>query len=384
MCPSTSLLGFILLALFIVNASPAHLGIERMPLAGIPHQSHAEALYNNTLLKRDDVFYVEKKGDYYMARVVTSSAYTYSLIVDTGSSYTWVGAMESNPYVAGQDSMETPQIVNVKYNGGQIKLIAKTWRDRLALDALTINAQQLGVPTRLTGFRAGIDGILGLGPTGLTTGITSDRATIPTVVDNLYSEGTISDRVVGVYFVPVNVAGGGFLTFGRVDGIPLTSDVKYVPVTQSSFVRKFWGIDASFAYDSKPIGGPTSGVLDTGGALIYLPGDAFTAYRLAIGAALDFFNPNSLLVITEDQYNDLQTLSIVIGDQSYDLSPNAQIYPRSSPNDPTVLAIHSMDVDSRIGFVLGHPFFQRYYVVFNSRNSQIGFASHKYTYSTTN
>ncbi|KAG6326930.1 hypothetical protein ID866_12159 [Astraeus odoratus] len=317
-----------------------------------------------------------------MAFVVTSSG-------SACNSYTWVGAMDINPYVQGDNSVETPQLYSAEYAGGLIKVTAKTWHDRIVLDNLVIDPQQIGVAVRLSGFPADFDGILGLGPSGLSTGLTSDHTTVPTVVDNLYSQGTISHPVLGVYFVPINagdMGSGGLLTFGSIDGISLTSDVKYVPITQTSVVKNFWGVDASFMYGNQPISGPTSGVLDTSAELIFLPGDVFMAYQLATGAVMNFLDDNTWLSITQDQYNNLQTLSILIGDQSYDLSPNAQIFARSSPNDQIILVVHmnNMGINPRIDFLLGYPFFQRYYVVFNSSSSQIGFASHMFTYSTTN
>lgn len=43
------------------------------------------------------------------------------------------------------------------------------------------------------------DGILGIGPTGLTRGTLSDtNDTIPTVIDMLFDQGQIDDPVIGV------------------------------------------------------------------------------------------------------------------------------------------------------------------------------------------
>ncbi|KAG6330275.1 hypothetical protein ID866_8813 [Astraeus odoratus] len=381
MHPSTFLFGFIPLALSIVDASPSHIAMAGVPLAGVPHPTCIRSLYNSELLKRDDAFYVEKQGHYYMAYIITGSG-------SACNSYTWVGARDSNPYVQGDDSVETAQIYSAKYGGGLIEVTARTWHDRIILDDLVIDPQQIGVAVEVSGFPADFDGILGLGPSGLSTELTLDHATVPTVVDNLYSQGTISHPVLGVYFVPINagnMGGAGLLAFGSIDGIggiSLTSSMKYVPLTQKSTVNRFWGVDASFVYGNMPISGPTSGILDTGAEHIFLS----NAYQGATGASVNSLDDSTWLSITQDQYNNLQTLSILIGDQSYDLSPNAQIFARSSPNDEIILVVHVniIGIDPRIEFLLGCPFFQRYYVVFNSSSSQIGFASHMFTYSTTN
>ena len=58
-----------------------------------------------------------------------------------------------------------------------------------------------------------------------------------------------------------------------------------------------------------------------------VPTDAFRKYESATGGTLDI--TTGLLTITSSQYSRLKTLSFKIGGTSYDLSPNAQIWPRS-------------------------------------------------------
>ena len=58
-----------------------------------------------------------------------------------------------------------------------------------------------------------------------------------------------------------------------------------------------------------------------------LPSDAFEKYQSATGGKLD--STTGLLAITSSQYSNLKTLTFKIGGTSYDLSPNAQIWPRS-------------------------------------------------------
>jgi hypothetical protein len=55
--------------------------------------------------------------------------------------------------------------------------------------------------------------------------------------------------------------------------------------------------------------------------------DAFDSYKSGTGATLD--NSTGLLKISSDQYNQLSSLFFTIGEESYELTPNAQIWPRS-------------------------------------------------------
>ena len=67
--------------------------------------------------------------------------------------------------------------------------------------------------------------------------------------------------------------------------------------------------------------------LTTRWRLILVPVDAFQKYQSATGGTLD--STTGLLTVSSSQYSSLQTLSFNIGGTSYDLSPNAQIWPRS-------------------------------------------------------
>ncbi|KAG0700264.1 hypothetical protein DFH29DRAFT_639698 [Suillus ampliporus] len=85
---------------------------------------------------------------------------------------------------------------------------------------LTITAQSIGVASTSTGF-AGVDGIIGIGPLDLTEGALTNEpgTTIPTVTQNLYTQGEISQIVVSVSFEPTTSMPdtNGELTFGGTD-----------------------------------------------------------------------------------------------------------------------------------------------------------------------
>ena len=68
---------------------------------------------------------------------------------------------------------------------------------------LVIEQQQIGVAIISQGFE-GVDGILGVGPVDLTQGTLQNdpNAFVPTVSDNLLSQGAISEEVLGIFFAP--------------------------------------------------------------------------------------------------------------------------------------------------------------------------------------
>ena len=83
---------------------------------------------------------------------------------------------------------------------------------------LVIENQSIGVASQAQGFE-GVDGILGVGPVDLTQNTVTGQSMVPTVVDNLFTQGTIATESLGISFEPTTEMGAvnGELTFGGVD-----------------------------------------------------------------------------------------------------------------------------------------------------------------------
>ena len=77
---------------------------------------------------------------------------------------------------------------------------------------------------------------------------------------------------------------------------------------------------------------------------------------------------------------------------TYILTPNAQIWPRSLNHEidgrPGVIYLVVTNRGGRSGggldFVLGLAFLQRFYSVYDTTNSRVGFATTQFTYAYTN
>ena len=83
---------------------------------------------------------------------------------------------------------------------------------------MVIENQSIGVASRAQGFND-VDGILGIGPVDLTEGTVSDNQPVPTVTDNLYSQGAIASNSIGIFYQPTTESGAvnGELNFGGID-----------------------------------------------------------------------------------------------------------------------------------------------------------------------
>ena len=152
---------------------------------------------------------------------------------------------------------------------GSGNFTGEEWIDTVTLSPdLVISGQSIGVASSSTGVS--VDGILGVGPTDLTAGTVANTDTVPTVTDNLLSQGTISEEVLGVYFIPAAETGDGELTFGGYDESAVVGPVSYVPLTTTSPASTFWGIDQSISYGGDVILTSTAGIVDTGTTLILI------------------------------------------------------------------------------------------------------------------
>ncbi|KAF8577516.1 aspartic proteinase [Ramaria rubella] len=316
-------------------------------------------------------------------------ASTYTLIVDTGSSNTWVGAQ--SPYAPGPNSIKTGEEVAVSYGSGSFQ--GEEFTDDVTIGSTTITGQSIGAANSSTGFN-GFDGILGLGPNDLTTVTTPSGEVIPTVTDNLVSQGLVSAALVGVSFVPSTTKGdqNGELAFGAPDTSKFTGEISFVPITTTSPASYYWGIDQSITYGSSesaiPILSSTAGFVDTGTTLLYIASDAFEAYQQATGATVD----QATGLLTIESADSLQSLFFNVGNTTFEFTANAQIWPQAlnaqlgDANDTIYLVVNNIGTPtgSGVDFINGFAFLQRFYAVFDTDNSQVGFATTNHTQDTTN
>jgi hypothetical protein len=135
---------------------------------------------------------------------------------------------------------------------------------------------------------------------------------------------------------------------------------------------------------------------------------AFRRYQSLTGATLD--STTGLLTITSSQYANLQTLSFNIGGTSYDLIPNAQIWPRSlnyvmgGTSNSIYLVVNDIGFPDGLAFdfINGYTFLyelithlpilvltssthsERFYSTFDTSRRRFGIANTIYTNSSSN
>jgi len=330
--------------------------------------------------------------DYIAAVAVGSPSTTFDLIVDTGSSNTWVGA--GTKFKKTSTSVQTNQKVAVTYGSGSFS--GTEFTDTVSLGSgLTITAQSIGVASKSEGF-SGVDGIVGIGPTDLTLDTLSpdESSTIPTVTDNLFSQGAISAHSVAVSFEPTTAetVTNGELTFGGTDSSKFTGSISFSPITSTSPSNEFWGIDQSitFGTSNTAILSETAGIVDTGTTLLLISTDALARYQTATGAVAD--ETTGLLKLTTAQFGKLQSLNFNINGVTFEFTANAQAFPRSlntliggtTTNVYLIVGSIGTPTGEGLDFINGQSFLERFYAVFDTANARVGLATTSLTTATSN
>ncbi|TFK89413.1 acid protease [Polyporus arcularius HHB13444] len=339
-----------------------------------------------------DVLATNTLSDYVAMVGVGSPPTEYALLIDTGSSNTWVGA--GKPYVQTSTSIHTGNLVEVVYGSGFV--MGEEFLDTVTLaPGLVITNQSLGAAIEDRGFD-GVDGIIGIGPVDRTCGTLLPDATacIPTVTDNAFAQGLINAHQIGISFEPTTSveSTNGELSFGGIDESKFTGPLTFVPITSTPPASTFVGIDQSVTYGvaNTPILPLSAGITDTGTTLLLFATEAFDAYLRITGAVFDA--EVGLFRLTPDQFANLESLFFHIGDTTLEFTPNAQIFPRvlntAIGGSPDFVYLITNDLGPASGegfdFVDGMVFLERFYYVFDAANSQVGFATTPFTNATTN
>ncbi|KIK69779.1 hypothetical protein GYMLUDRAFT_79850 [Collybiopsis luxurians FD-317 M1] len=337
-----------------------------------------------------------------------------TLLIDTGSSNTWTGA-DKKFEPADSTCQSTRKSVKVSYGSGSFSGTEYTGAIVLGGkgSSLTIKNQSFAVATEAQGFN-GVDGILGIGPVDLTATTVDGESSIPTITDNAYKQGLISTEMIGISYCPTQDNGdmaNGSIMFGEVDESKIISKVTFVPITTANPARKYWGIDQEITYGSSKqmILKQTAGIVDTGTTLIMLAADGFQNYQNLTGATMD--QTTGLLKLTAEQFKNLQSMYFNVGgvckvfcsgtnplsysvplQTMFELTPNAQIWPRSlnaalgGDADSIYTVFASMGEMSGVGldFINGFTFLQRFYSCYDVSGGRVGLAMTPWTKAETN
>jgi hypothetical protein len=194
--------------------------------------------------------------------------------------------------------------------------------------------------------------------------------------DNLFSQGSISTEVLGVYFQDESGSdtddANGELTLGGTDSSKFTGSITYTPR-----VGDYWGVDVtSVKFGSTSLGSISQAIVDTGTTLIYLPQSLYTKFLSASGGKLD--SSTGLVRFTTKPTSNLV---FTIGGTAFTMTPGDYLIPTAQYANLGISS-SSKDFYSWVNnggsevpdAILGMFFLTNFYSVFDTTNNRVGLA----------
>lgn len=307
----------------------------------------------------------------------------YTILVDSGSSNTWIGANRvSNPYHPSDQSRDLGRNFNISYGSGNVT--GSLFTDKMKLPGVLSSFDQtFGVANASSGFD-GYDGLMGIGPVNLTLNTVQlhHSEEIPTPPDNMLMERIIQKNITGVFLPPVDKALPGRFDFGGVNTKGLTTSINYVPNLdrKDTVLGNFYSFNQTIRYGEEDgvmiFDGPA--VIDTGSTLLGMTPASFQNYMRATNAIMD----DNTGLLRVDEPESLKSLYFQIGDIHYEFTPDAQTWPKEFNTDIGGVANATYLIVSNLGFLQDNSSFpevfsingmywmSRYYLVFDSSGGQ--------------
>ncbi|CAH7669590.1 aspartic peptidase domain-containing protein [Phakopsora pachyrhizi] len=318
----------------------------------------------------------------YIATVkVGPNGQTYRLIIDTGSSTTWVGAAKS--FLPTNPTTDEP--FSLTYGSGTVSGLKS--EEILSFSDQLTTKQPIGVASNAMGFDD-VDGILGLGPVKLTVGSLEKRPTaeVPTVVDNLFTEKKINNKIVGVAFSPSNqtTSSNGLLTFGGVDNSRFQGPLQWIKRTDSQPASNYFGVNMTITAGKNTIMENSAGIVDTGTTLILISQEALQRYMALIPGSKLETGAASFISMPPSSVASVPVLEFDFGTFKATLNPEQQLLPASQARlfgvspDKRYSFVNSVggSFTGGLEFILGQKFLEHYYTAYDASTGAVGIAPH--------
>jgi len=219
----------------------------------------------------------------------------------------------------------------------------------------------------------------------------------PTVVENLYNQGKIDQKVFSVSLKNSSAGEQSVLIIGEPDTAYYTGNIVYSSVYDSDYGMWFTSLDGflstastatnldSSTYIDQCSSLPCVALLDTGTSLLLVPDAQLTTLKnnlISVSITVNSTNRcqdiNGTLICPKSVLNSLPTLWFEFGGYALPLKgPSYFIEDDCNITDYACLAIGSSfeEFSDANFYILGDVFLRQYYVIFDESYSRIGFAS---------
>lgn len=311
---------------------------------------------------------------YFIEVRVGSKEEPFKLVIDTGSSDTWVpsstcetracGVHEKFDFEQSDTFRNSLQDFGVQYGTGKVAGIVV--QDRVEIGDFNFTAE-FGLVTLLSNEFANfpIDGILGLGLS------TASRMGVPTVMDRMYDDGIIKSKVFGVTLSRnLDDLNDGQISFGGIDAGKYNEPITYSPNVSPSGL---WEVSVDkFQVGEFTLDVPrdTTALLDTGTSYMLIPPEyALMIHRRIPGAQ----SADSTYLIPCDTDIDLH---FTIAGVRYSI-PAVDYIGEPYRRGMCISRIAPSNIGGPNVWLLGATFLKTFYSVYDLENNQIGLALRK-------
>ncbi|WFD25090.1 hypothetical protein MNAN1_000053 [Malassezia nana] len=313
---------------------------------------------------------------YFVSVKIGSSSTKYKMLVDSGSSDTWVtgtnckcGGSNRNKFgKSTSDSLKTSNDnYKISYGTGDVQVQMGT--DSFEVAGLKLNKFTFGMASSESNdFGASkipFDGLLGLGGSGLS--VTNED----TIVEALMKANQVQAPIVGYRLGRAADGAGknkGQITFGGIDESQISGSLTQMD-NQSK--KGYWEVKLdSVSVGGKQVSGSSTAILDTGTSLIIAPQDAADAIHDAIDGAKPDGNGGYTLPCTTKAH-----LSFTFGGTSFKMDSRDLLFaPKDSNNlqGTCVSAVSTGSTMDGAGWLLGASFLKNVYLATNADANQVG------------
>lgn len=309
-------------------------------------------------------------SQYYGEIQLGTPGQSFEVIFDTGSSDLWVASSNCDDscgrhaeYDASASStyIANGTVFNIEYGSGPVSGYQSV--DVLTMAGMTVENQNFAEVTDAAGLGAAyklghFDGIL-----GLAFPILSVNQVTPAYY-NLINQGDL-DQEEFSFYLGNSALDKGELMFGGVDSEYYTGDFTYVPLVAETYWEIIMG-DLSVSGESYATN--AKAIVDSGTSIMTGPADQVAKIAESVGAK-PFISGEYLMACDYSAPDLVFTLNNV----EYTLTPEDYLIP---DGDICLFGMMALDIPEPTGplWILGDVFMRKYYTVFDSKNSRVGFA----------
>ena len=365
-------------------------GLVSFPLSKNPDS-------NRNLRKREHPTYstqLESTDSLSYTMNVTIGGQVFPLVIDTGSSNLWVSGKNCAGCSANlstydpSKSKTDPQLTNKTLHIGYGKGIfyGRVYEDEIEFSGLPPIRTQFGMSTNNSGFPPSQEGIFGLG----FQDSASDNIITPM---NLMAQKYDIPNIVGIR-LPDYSNENGEIVFGGYNKDKFKGDITYVPVKPKNSYLGLpngnitnvtrWSVKA----DDLHINGSSIFLfkdqlvtLDSGSSYMIFPTDVANELAKSISAFVDVQNhtkgSSTSYTVNCTSTHSLPEFTFIFNNTPFTLRYEDYVFPQTE-NISEACHLQFSGLENTDGtFLLGDTFMRKYYTIFDTKNSRIGFAKNK-------